>query len=142
MPLLRLLIVLATLAWPLAAHAEAAYQLPVAKSGLKGAFWVSPPLNGHYAAPMDPDVTADAPGTCPKCNMDLECAPTHVRLSLGSGVAGKSVRLGVLGHPSFAHTARFDVHGNAEASFPLPPGKYTFTADVKGAHLGADYVLR
>jgi hypothetical protein len=146
MPLLRLLLALAMLAWPATARAEAAYQLPVAKSGVQGAFWVSPPLKGHYSCPMDPDVTADAPGTCPKCNMDLECAPTHVRLSLGNAVAGRGVKLGVVGHPSFAKAVKFDAHGNAEANFPLPPGKYTFTADLtankRAVHLGADYVLR
>jgi hypothetical protein len=38
--------------------------------------------------------------------------------------------------------AKFDAHGNAEASFPLPPGMYTFTADTGRAHLKADYKLR
>lgn len=127
---------------PLTAQAASGYQLPVTG----GAFWVNPPLKGHYSCPMDPDVTADAPGTCPKCHMDLECAPTKVRLSLGRAVAGKTVRLGVVGHPSFSHTAKFDANGNADASFPLTPGAYTFTADYtankKGVHLGADYKLR
>lgn len=31
--------------------------------------------SGHktvYACPMDPEVTSDQPGKCPKCGMDLE----------------------------------------------------------------------
>jgi hypothetical protein len=26
----------------------------------------------HYVCPMDPDVTSDKPGRCPKCGMELE----------------------------------------------------------------------
>ncbi|MDB5098923.1 MAG: hypothetical protein JWM80_3344 [Cyanobacteria bacterium RYN_339] len=139
---MNMLTLTAALVLSLTPMAATGYQLPVANNGVQGAFWVNPPLKGHFSCPMDPDVRSDAPGSCPKCNMDLEIAPTQVRLSLGAGLAGKTVKIAVAGHPSFSHVAKFDAHGNAEASFPLPPGMYTFTADLKGAHLVAAYKLR
>jgi hypothetical protein len=30
------------------------------------------PADGTYACPMHPEVTSNAPGTCPKCKMKLE----------------------------------------------------------------------
>jgi hypothetical protein len=142
----RLLAALA-LVIALAQPAHAAYRLPVDAGVVKGAFWVTPPLHGHWGCPMCSDVHADAPGVCPNCSMDLERAPTQVKLTLGAGVSGRAVRLGVKGKPSFTHAAKFDVHGNALGAFPLPPGTYTFTAELVApdghrVNLAAPYTVR
>lgn len=131
--------------------AESGYKIPIGTPDVSGAFWLSPPVKGHYVCPMDPDVHADVPGTCPKCHMDLELAPTKVRLVLSAAdgsLAGKSATLAVVGQPSFRHVVKFDVRGAAETNFALPPGTYTLSADLvtPGAHhrvhLTAPYKVR
>lgn len=115
----------------LPAAAQDGYKLPVEAAGVHASFMVTPPLKGRYFCSMDPDVRANAPGSCPKCGMDLELAPTRVRLVMGSSnVKGRKVTIAVVGHPSFSHGAVLDAAGNAEVFFPLTPGTYTLTASM------------
>jgi hypothetical protein len=111
--------------------APTGFKVPVSARDVQGNFWVAAPL---YACPMDPEVHSEAPGTCPKCHMDLERTATRVRLDVktlgGQSFAGRTARLGVSGKPGALRSVTFNKDGVAEGSFMMPVGAYTLTAEV------------
>jgi hypothetical protein len=111
--------------------AETGFKVPVVSRDVNASFWVAAP---QYTCPMDPDVHAEAPGSCPKCHMDLERTATLVRLEAktasGKSLAGRTALIRVIGKSSSAKGAKFNKDGVAEASFVMPAGKYTLTAEL------------
>ena len=63
---IRSLAVLVILALPLIACEKSTPPAPESKSAAPASS-----AGSHYVCPMDPDVTSDKPGRCPKCGMEL-----------------------------------------------------------------------